>query len=116
MGNRAILASFIGVVALITYRDFRHPDSSWPLGPVPPPYRFTYATVVFAIIAMVGNIWNPKVATVVATGVLIGVLYTVINGTDASFGLKSQAPVNPPAVGGATGSTPLNGGSGTVAA
>jgi hypothetical protein len=116
MGNRAVLASFIGVIALITYRDFRHPDSSWPLGPVPPPYRFTYATVVFAIITLVGNIWSEKIATVVASGVLIGVLYTVINGTDASMGLKSQAPENPPASGGATGSTPVSGGSGTIQA
>lgn len=118
MGNRAVMSSFIGVLALITYRDFRHPDPSWPLGPVPPPYRFTYAAVVFGILAMVSDIWSPRLASVVAVGVLIGTLYAIISGQSASAGLKANAPGYAkngvaqarPATNNATGSTPAGGG------
>ena len=116
MGNKAVLGSFIGVLALITYRDFRHPDSSWPLGPVPPPYRYTYAAVVFGMLALVSDIWSDKIATVVAVGVLVGTLYAVISGKSATSGLQSNAPgyasspVGQGNTGGATGSTPANGG------
>lgn len=92
MGNKGVIASFIGVLILITYRDFKHPDSSWPLGPVPPPYRYTWSAVVFGIIALVSDLWSPRIATVVASGVLIGVLYTVVTGQSALGGLKSNAP------------------------
>jgi len=118
MGNKAVLGSFIGVLALITYRDFMHPDSSWPLGPVPPPYRYTYSAVVFGMLALVSDIWSEKVATVVAVGVLVGTLYAVISGKSATAGLQSNAPgyssggtaqANP-ATNGTTGSTTAGGG------
>lgn len=115
MGNRAVLACFLGVLALITYRDFKKPDSSWPLGPVPPPYRYTYSAVVFGIIAMVSDIWSERIATVVASGVLIGVLYSVVSGQSASAGLKSLAPSSSSTTDqssnstGATGSTAVGG-------
>lgn len=117
MGNRAVLGSFIGVLALITYRDFRHPDSTWPLGPVPPPYRYTYAAVVFGILALVSDIWSDQIATVIAVGVLVGTLYAVISGKSATGGLQSNAPgyaSSPVGKGttsssnGTTGSTPAN--------
>lgn len=92
MGNRVVMASFLGCLALITYRDFKHPDSTWPLGPVPPPYRFTWAAVVFAIISLVSDLVNPRVASVVAGGVLLGTAYDVITGQSALAGLKSNAP------------------------
>lgn len=115
MGNKAVLACFMGVIALITYRDFKKPDSSWPLGPVPPPYRYTYSAVVFGIIAMVSDIWSEKIATVVASGVLIGVMYSVVSGQSASAGLKSLAPTSSSTAdqsssNGTTGSTAIGGG------
>jgi hypothetical protein len=110
MGNRGVMASFLGCLILITYRDFKTPDSSWPLGPVPPPYRFTWSAVVFGILAIVSDVFSPRIATVVAVGVLMGVLYQVLTGASASAGLKSVAPgysdTHNPINNGATGSTP----------
>lgn len=117
--DRAVLGCFIGVLALITYRDFKHPDPSWPLGPVPPPYRFTYAGVIFGILFVVADIWSTKIAGVVALGVLIGTMFSVVSGQSAKGGLKSNAPsykaggttsANPSANNsGPTGSTPAGG-------
>lgn len=113
MGNKAVLGSFIGVLALITYRDFRHPDPKWPLGPVPPPYRFTYAGVVFGLLVLVSDIWSEQIATVIAVGVLVGTLYSVVSGASATAGLQANAPGYQ--TGGtvqatpATGSTPIGG-------
>lgn len=106
----------MGVIALITYRDFKTPDPNWPLGPVPPPYRYTYSAVVFGIIAMVSDIWSEQIATVVASGVLIGMLYSVVTGESATAGLASMAPSNSSTTAessgsnGATGSTTAGGG------
>lgn len=115
--NRAVLGCFMGVIALITYRDFRHPDATWPLGPVPPPYRFTYAAVVFGLITILSNVWSPRIATIIASGVLIGTLYAVISGKSATAGLQANAPGYSgttaqarPATNGTTGSTSLGGG------
>jgi hypothetical protein len=117
MGNKAVLGSFIGVLVLITYRDFKHPDSTWPLGPVPPPYRYTYSAVIFGMLALVSDIWSEQIATVVAVGVLVGTLYAVISGKSATGGLQSNAPgyssgtANAsPASNGTTGSTTAGGG------
>lgn len=116
--DKTVLGCMIGVIALIVYRDFRHPDTSWPLGPVPPPYRFTYAGVIFGILFLVADIWSPKVAGVVALGVLIGTMYSVTSGQSAAGGLKSNAPgykaggtasANPAANNGLKGSTPTGG-------
>lgn len=91
--GKGVLASFFGCLILITYRDFKTPDSSWPLGPVPPPYRYTWAAVVFGILALVSDTVSPRIATVVAVGVLMGTLYDVIvNPSAATAGLKSIAP------------------------
>lgn len=93
MNNRAVMASFLGVLILITYRDFKTPDSNWPLGPVPPPYRFTWAAVVFGMIALASDMFSPRTATVVAVGVFIGTLYDVIvNPAGAAAGLNAIAP------------------------
>lgn len=90
--SKGVMASFLGCMVLITYRDFKKPDSSWPLGPVPPPYRFTWCAVIFGILSLVGDMFSERVATTVATGVLIGTLFEVITGSSASSGLLSQAP------------------------
>lgn len=118
MGDRTVLGCLVGVLALIIYRDFRHPDENWPLGPVPPPYRFTYAGVIFGILFLVSDIWSPRIAGVVALGVLIGTMYSVVSGQSATSGLKSNAPgykagktasANPSATNGISGSTSTGG-------
>ena len=112
--DKAVVGCFIGVLALIVYRDFKQPDDNWPLGPVPPPYRFTYAGVIFGILFMVADIWSTKIAGVVALGVLIGTMFSVTSGQSSVAGLKSNAPgykaggtasANPAANNGKTGST-----------
>lgn len=110
MTNRGVMASFMACLILITYRDFKKPDSSWPLGPVPPPYRYTWTAVVFGILALASDMFSPKIATVVAVGVVIGLLMEVLTGTSASAGLASLAPGysdthNPINNGAPTGST-----------
>jgi hypothetical protein len=110
MTNKGVMASFMACLILVTYRDFKKPDSSWPLGPVPPPYRYTWTAVVFGLLAMVSDLFSPKIATVIAVGVLTGLLYEVLTGTSASAGLLSQAPGysdthNPINNGSPTGST-----------
>ncbi len=56
-----ILGSFVGSVAIITWRDFKNPDSNWPL-PVPPPYRYVGAGVAFGLLALVADTLNDKIA------------------------------------------------------
>lgn len=116
MTEKTVIGCFFGTLAFIIYRDFKHPDSSWPLGPVPPPYRFTYSAVVFGILLIVADTISEKIAGVVAIGVLIGVATSVFTGQSATGGLKSNAPnmkaggtasANPAGV---TGSTPASGG------
>jgi len=116
MTERTVIGCFIGTIAFILYRDFKDPDPSWPLGPIAPPYRFTYAAVIFGILLIVADTVSEKIAGVVAIGVLIGVATSVFTGQKATGGLKSNAPgykaggtasANPA---GATGSTPASGG------
>jgi len=110
--GKGVMASFIACLMLITYRDFKTPDSSWPLGPVPPPYRYAWAAVVFGILALVSDMFSPKIATVVAIGVVIGLLFQVTtNPTGGTAGLLSLAPGSTdkqnPINNGATGSSAL---------
>ncbi len=115
MNERTVVACFLGTLAFIVYRDFKNPDPSWPLGPVPPPYRLTYAGVVFGILLIVSDMFSPKIAGVVSIGVLVGTAFTVFRGDSASAGLKSKAPATKtasanPSASGLTGSTAANGG------
>lgn len=121
--DKTVLGCMIGVLSLIVYRDFKKPDSSWPLGPVPPPYRFFYAGVIFGILFMVADIWSPRIAGVVALGVLIGTMYSVTSGKSAAGGLKSNAPgykgggvasANPAASNGIAGTTPTGNSGGSM--
>lgn len=118
MTDRTVLGCLIGTLAFIVYRDFKQPDPNWPLGPVPPPYRFTFAGVIFGILFLVADLWSPRIAGVVALGVLIGTMFSVVSGSPSSAGLKSNAPgykaggtasANPAANNGITGSTPTGG-------
>lgn len=115
--GKGVMASFIACLVLITYRDFKTPDSAWPLGPVPPPYRFTWAAVVFGILAIVSDMFSPKIATVVSIGVVIGLLFQVVtNPTGGTAGLLSLAPgatdKRNPINNGTTGSSALGNSSG----
>lgn len=124
MSEKTVVACFIGTLAFIMYRDFKHPDPTWPLGPVPPPYRFTFAGVIFGILLLVSDMFSPRVAGVVAIGVLIGTATSVFSGKSNAGGLKSNAPgyaaggvasANPITTGGGvTGSTPAAGGTAQV--
>lgn len=69
--DRAILASFIGACAIITWRDFTNLDPDWPL-PAPPPYRYAGAAVAFGMLAIFADTINPKVAATLAFGLLVG--------------------------------------------
>jgi hypothetical protein len=51
-----------------------NPDSQWPL-PVPPPYRYYGAGIAFGLLGIVGDIFNPKIATVIAVGLFIGLAF-----------------------------------------
>jgi hypothetical protein len=119
MTEKTVIGCFLGTIAFILYRDFKTPDPAWPLGPVPPPYRFTYAGVIFGILLIVADVVSPKVAGVVAIGVLIGTATTVFTKQSAAGGLKSNAPgykaggtasANPVANNGVKGTTPASGG------
>jgi hypothetical protein len=119
MTDKTVMGCFIGVLALITYRDFKQADKNWPLGPVPPPYRYTFAGVVFGILFLVSDIFSSKIAGVVALGVLIGMMFSVTSGQKSTAGLQSNAPgykaggvasANPAANTGISGSTPVSNG------
>lgn len=123
MSDRTVLGCFIGVLALITYRDFKQADKNWPLGPVPPPYRYTFAGVIFGLLFLVSDIFSSKVAGVVAIGVLIGTMFSVTSGQSSTGGLKANAPgykaggvasANPAANTGITGSTPASNDGGSM--
>ena len=90
--KKGVLAAWLGVVALITYQSFKNPDPNWPLGPVPPPFRYTWSAVVFGILLLVADFINPKIANVIAGGVLIGVFYMQFNGSGILGGKPSGAP------------------------
>lgn len=72
--DKVILGSFAGVVAVQTWNGFKNPDKSWPL-PVPPPYTYTGAAVLFAIVSGAAMIIDERVAATVAVGLLVAVLF-----------------------------------------
>lgn len=90
--HKGVLAAWLGVVALITYQSFKNPDPNWPLGPVPPPFRYTWSAVVFGILLVVADFFNPRIANVIAAGVFIGVLYSQFNGGGILGGKPSGSP------------------------
>lgn len=73
-GKGAIMAAFLGSCAVITWRDFKNPDSKWPL-PVPPPYRYIGAGVAFGLLSLVGDFFDERIATVIAIGLFIGLSF-----------------------------------------
>lgn len=77
--NAAILGSFVGAVAIITWRDFSNPNVQWPL-PAPPPYRYVGAGVAFGLLALVADTLDARIASTIAFGLLIGLaMQTAIN-------------------------------------
>ena len=84
-----ILGSFVGTVALITYRDFVNPSPDWPL-PAPPPYRYVGAGVAFGLLALVADTLNDKIAAVLAFGLLVGMgMQTALHRPTANEGTSN---------------------------
>ena len=81
-------------VAIITWRDVKHPDPSWPLGPVPPPYRYAMAATTFGILAIVGQLFNAsRLTSILGVGLVLGLMFQTF----------SSAATSPESSGGATG-------------
>lgn len=72
--NAVILGSFVGSCAIITWREFKNPDPSWPI-PIPPPYRYIGAGVAFGLLALVADTLSDRIASVIAVGLLIGLAF-----------------------------------------
>jgi hypothetical protein len=94
--NRVVIGAFVGSIALITYRDFKQNDPSWPLGPVPPPYRYTWCAVVFGLCALISDLLNEKIGSVIAGGVFMGLAFNVVTKAPSTSGLASSASPNLP--------------------
>lgn len=89
-------ANFIAASALITYRDVKNPDPTWPLGRVPPPYRYVAAGVVFGLLAGVGELFNiSEVTAVLGIGLVLGLAVQTFQQL-ATSNQTPQAP-QPPA-------------------
>lgn len=86
--NGAILAAFVGSAAIITWRDFKGPDPEWPL-PAPPPYRYVGAGVAFGLLAIFAETVNPKIAAVLAVGLLVGLGFQTAQKKTENKGLGS---------------------------
>ena len=96
MNSKAvILGSFVGSVAIITWRDFTNPDPSWPF-PVPPPYRYIGAGVAFGLLGLVADTLNDRIAAVIAFGLLIGLAFRYYNGGVAVEGSVPNKKQNRP--------------------
>lgn len=89
--DRAILASFIGACAIITWRDFTNPDPAWPL-PAPPPYRYAGAGVAFGLLGIFADTINPKIAATLAVGLLIGLGFQTAQSYKTSSGIVQKKP------------------------
>ena len=87
MSQNGVIAGFIGCCALITYRDYTQADPSWPLGPVPPPYRYVWTGVAFGILALVADFIDPRIADVIAGGLFMGLAFNVVTKTTSTAGL-----------------------------
>jgi hypothetical protein len=90
-GHKVIIASFLASAAVITFRDFKQPDPTWPLGKVPPPYRYTWAAVAFGILAVGADLMNEKIPAVIAGGLFLGLVFNVVTKAPSTAGLASNA-------------------------
>lgn len=100
--DKVVMASFAASIALITYRDFKQADSSWPLGKVPPPYRYTWAGVAFGICELLTSFMDPRIGEVIAGGLFLGLAFNVVTKAPSTSGLAPVTAAKSPA----TGSTP----------
>lgn len=73
-GKAVILGSFVGSIAIISWREFKNPDSSWPI-PIPPPYRYIGAGVAYGLLALVADTLNDQIAGIIAVGLFIGLAF-----------------------------------------
>lgn len=78
MSDRVVMASFLGTCGIITYRDFKSPDANWPLGNVPPPYRYVWAGVAYGLLSIAGNLFGEqgqRVIDVIAGGLFLAIAF-----------------------------------------
>lgn len=94
MSDKIILGSYLGACAIITWRDFTHPDSNWPL-PAPPPYRYLWATVGFGLCYALALFTDDRIGEVLAGGLLLGLAFQTAATYKKSAGGPSGSPGQP---------------------
>jgi hypothetical protein len=110
--SKATSAAFVGSLAVITWREINNPQPGAPL-PLPMPYRYVGAAIVYGILEFMSEIWNPKISDTLAVAYFLmllistaqnGIAHNAGGATDKMQKIKPQ-PVNPnnPA-----GGNPLN--------
>lgn len=90
-GQRAIFASFLGCVAIITYREIKTPMEGVPLPGMPTPSRFVGAGVAFGLLGLVAEFLSDKIAAVLAIGLFIGLAFQTAQ-TNVNTKKKSVNP------------------------
>jgi hypothetical protein len=94
--ERAILASFLGACAIISWRDFTNPDPNWPL-PAPPPYRYVGAAVAFGLLAIFADTVSPKIGATLAVGLLVGLGFQTAQERGSGKGIVTLPKKSEPA-------------------
>ncbi len=91
--NALQATNFLIAASIITWRDIKHPDPKWPLGPVPPPYRYAMAALAFGLLAGVGQVFNAsRLTSILGVGLVMGLAFQTFQG--AAKG-TTAAPANP---------------------
>lgn len=73
-GQRALIAAFFVILAVQTWRFIKNPPSNVPLQGLPPPYIYTGTIVVFAMLSILGSMWDQRVAGALGIGLALGVV------------------------------------------
>lgn len=74
-GQRALVAAFFVIMAVQTWRFIKNPPADMPLENWPPPYIYTGTVVVFALLAVLGSITDPRLAGALGIGLAFGVVW-----------------------------------------
>lgn len=74
--NRVIVASFLAVIAMQVYKDYENPTGT--LKPLPLPSHLVWTAVVFGILSVVADMFNPKIGEIIAGGVVMGMFYNTV--------------------------------------
>jgi hypothetical protein len=70
-GMRMIFASYVVVLAMITWREIKNPPSDNPIF-LPEPQRYVSATVAFGLLGLLGETLTDRLAGVLAIGLAVG--------------------------------------------